>query len=159
MKNLQNAVIKFPELKRDLNRIRERAHIATMKLEKNLSKNIQNLENTNKNHLIYKICILMMLADKIPHQEELKLIKKLLDSEMWIYDIENHDVLDAVDQVSVEIHSYGGVQKTANIYGKLLSNKDDQKKVLRFIEEIMFADDEMKKEETALIKKLRELWT
>ena len=101
----------------------------------------------------------MMLADKIPHQEELKLIKKLLDSEMWIYDIENHDVLDAVDQVSVEIHSYGGVQKTANIYGKLLSNKDDQKKVLRFIEEIMFADDEMKKEETALIKKLRELWT
>ena len=34
MKNLQNAVIKFPELKKDLNRIRERAHIATMKLEK-----------------------------------------------------------------------------------------------------------------------------
>ena len=69
-----------------------------------------------------------MLADKIPHKDELKLIKKLLDDEKWIYDIENHDVLDAVDQVSVEIHRYGGVVKTANIYGKLLSNKGDQKK-------------------------------
>jgi hypothetical protein len=29
---------------------------------------------------------------------------------------------------------------------------------LKFIEEIMFADDEMKKEETLLIKKLKESW-
>ena len=102
MKNLQNAVIKFPELKRDLNRIKERAHIATMKLEKNLNKKIVSLTNTDENHLVYKICILMMLADKVPHKEELKHIEGLLIKEHWVFDIDNHDIVDAVDQVSVE---------------------------------------------------------
>jgi len=159
MKNLQNAVIKFPELKRDLNRIKERAHIATMKLEKNLNKKIVSLTNTDENHLVYKICILMMLADKVPHKEELKHIEGLLIKEHWVFDIDNHDIVDAVDQVSVEIFKYGGILKTANIYGKLLKNKNSQQKVLKFIEEIMFADNEMKKEETSLIKQLRNLWT
>jgi hypothetical protein len=82
-----------------------------------------------------------------------------LIKEHWVFDIDNHDIVDAVDQVSVEIFKYGGILKTANIYGKLLKNKNSQQKVLKFIEEIMFADNEMKKEETSLIKQLRNLWT
>ena len=100
----------------------------------------------------------MMLADRIPHPKELHLIEKILESQKWIIDLENHDIVDAVDQVSLDIHKYQGVYHAANIYAKLLIKREHQQKVLKFIEEIMFADDEMKKEETLLIKKLKESW-
>lgn len=158
MKNLQNAVIQYPEMKREVEIILERAQIATMKLEENLKKKVHILENINPHHLMYKICILMMLADRVPHPKELQLIEKILREQRWIVDLESHDIVDAVDQVSLDIHKYKGVYHAASIYSKLLIKKEHQEKVLKFIEEIMFADNEMKKEETLLIKKLKEAW-
>jgi len=60
--------------------------------------------------------------------------------------------------VSREIYKNKGVDKTANIYGKLLKKRKAQVKILKFIEEVMLADGIIRKEETALIKQLRELW-
>ena len=91
MKNIQNAVINYPGMKEAVELIFERSQIATMKLEENLRKKSHKLENTNPYHLMYKLCILMMLADRIPHPKELKLIEKILDSQNWIIDFENHD--------------------------------------------------------------------
>ena len=158
MKNIQNAVINYPGMKEAIELIFERSQIATMKLEENLRKKSHNLENTNPYHLMYKLCILMMLADRIPHPKELKLIEKILDSQGWIIDSQNHDIVDAIDQVSLDIHKYNGVEHTANIYGKQLVKREHQLKILSMIEKVMFADDEMKKEETMLIKQLKNLW-
>jgi uncharacterized tellurite resistance protein B-like protein len=158
MKNIQNAVINYPGMKEAVELIFERSQIATMKLEENLRKKSHKLENTNPYHLMYKLCILMMLADRIPHPKELKLIEKILDSQNWIIDFENHDIVDAIDQVSLDIHKYDGVEHTANIYGKQLVKREHQLKILSIIEKVMFADNEMKKEETMLIKQLKNLW-
>ena len=108
--------------------------------------------------LMYKICILMMLADRLPHPSKIEKTHKILTSEKWLIDLANHDIIDAIEQVSREIYKYNGVEHAANIYGKLLTNIECQKNVLRFIEEIMIADGVIKKEETKLIKQLRELW-
>ena len=158
MKNLQNAVINFPEMKAEVATIIERSEIATLKLEENLKKKVHILDNSNQNHLMYKICILMMLADRLPHPSEIEKTHKILTSEKWLIDLASHDIIDAIEQVSREIYKYNGVEHAANIYGKLLTNIECQKNVLRFIEEIMIADGVIKKEETKLIKQLRELW-
>ena len=71
----------------------------------------------------------------------------------------NHDVLDAIDQVSRESYEYGGITKATNIYGSLLKGKKQQKKMIDFMNDIMLADDRVKKSESKLIKQLRELWS
>lgn len=158
MKKLQNAVIEYPDMKSQIATIIERCEIATMKLKDNQRKRAYVLETTNPNHLMYKICILMMLADKVPHEEESKKILNILASEKWLNDPDEHDIVDAIEQVSREIYKNKGVDKTANIYGKLLKKRKAQVKILKFIEEVMLADGIIRKEETALIKQLRELW-
>ena len=45
MKNLQNAVINFPEMKAEVATIIERSEIATLKLEENLKKKVHILDN------------------------------------------------------------------------------------------------------------------
>ena len=158
MKNLQNAVINFPEMKSEVSTIIERSEIAMLKLKENLKKKVHILDNNNQEHLMYKICILMMLADKLPHPEEIKKIHSILVSEKWLADLNSHDIVDSIEQVSREIYKYNGVEHAANIYGKLLTNIKLQKKALKFIEEIMIADGLIRKEETRLIKQLRTLW-
>ena len=158
MKNLQNAVINFPEMKSEVSTIIERSEIAMLKLKENLKKKVHILDNNNQEHLMYKICILMMLADKLPHPDEIKKIHSILVSEKWLADLNSHDIVDSIEQVSREIYKYNGVEHAANIYGKLLTNIKLQKKALKFIEEIMIADGLIRKEETRLIKQLRTLW-
>ncbi len=158
MKNLQNAVINFPEMKDEVSTIIERAEIATLKLKENLKKKVHILDNSNQEHLMYKLCILMMLADRLPHPSEIEKTHDILTSEKWLFDLNSHDIIDAIEQVSREIYKYNGVEHTANIYGKLLTSVKSQKKVLKFIEEIMISDGLIKKEETKLIKQLRTLW-
>ena len=158
MKNIQNAVINFPEMKSEVSTIIERSEIAMLKLKENLKKKVHILDNNNQEHLMYKICILMMLADKLPHPSEINKTHDILVSEKWLNDLSSHDIVDSIEQVSREIYEYNGVEHAANIYGKLLTNIKLQKKALKFIEEIMIADGLIKKEETKLIKQLRTLW-
>ncbi len=158
MKNLQNAVIKFPEMKSEVATIIERSEIAMLKLKENLKKKVHVLDSNNQEHLMYKICILMMLADKLPHPDEITKTHGILVSQKWLKDLSSHDIVDSIEQVSREIYAYKGVEHAANIYGKLLTNIKLQKKALKFIEEIMIADGLIKREETKLIKQLRTLW-
>ena len=103
MKDLQNAIINFPEIKKEIDTIIERMQIATSKLEKNLNARIVQLENSNPDHIMYKLCICMALVDNNLHIKEVEKITEILNSGEWLIgDVRNHDVLDAVDQVSRE---------------------------------------------------------
>lgn len=159
MKDLQNAIVQFPEMKKEIDTIFERAQIATSKLEKNLKKKTTYLNNDYEDHLVYKLCILMALSDKILHPNEIQKIYEILNSGEWLIgDIKNHDVLDAVEQVSREVYQYNGIEKTANIYGKLLKSREAQKTTIKFMEEVMLADKVRVKQEIKLLQQLRKLW-
>ena len=159
MKDLQNAILNFPEIKKEIDTIIERMQIATSKLEKNLNARIVQLENSNPDHIMYKLCICMALVDNNLHIKEVEKITEILNSGEWLIgDVRNHDVLDAVDQVSRESYEYGGITKAANIYGALLKGKEQQKKMIDFMSDIMLADKRVRKSESKLIKQLRELW-
>jgi len=160
MKDLQNAIIQFPEIKKEIDTITERTQIAVSKLEKNLNKRTMELKNNNQDHVMYKLCICMALVDKNLHISEIEKITEILNSGEWLVgDMKNHDVLDAVEQVSREIYEYNGVKKAANIYGKNLKGKDAQKKMIDFMHDVMLADTKVRKEEVKLIKQLRDLWS
>ena len=159
MKDLQNAIIQFPDMKKEIDTIFERTQIATSKLEKNLKKKTTYLSNDYEDHLMYKLCILMALADKILHPNEIHKISEILNSGEWLIgNIKEHDVLDSVEQVSREVYQYDGIKKTANIYGKLLKSRDAQKRTIKFMEDVMLADKVRVKQEIKLLEQLRELW-
>lgn len=159
MKDLQNAIIRFPEIKKQIDTIIERTQIATSKLERNLDSELVELTNSKKDHLMYKLCICMALVDNQLHVSEIEKITELLKEQNWISkDISNHDVLDAIEQVSREIYEFKSIEKAINFYGKQLKGKENQKLLLEFLQDVMLADKLAKKEETLLIKQLRELW-
>ena len=160
MKDLQNAIIQFPEIKKEIDTITERTQIAVSKLEKNLNKRTMELKNNNQDHVMYKLCICMALVDNNLHISEIEKITEILNSGEWLVgDMKNHDVLDAVEQVSREIYEYKGIKKAVNIYGKKLKGKDAQKKMIDFMQQVMLADTKVRKEEVKLIKHLRVLWS
>ena len=118
------------------------------------------LKNNNQDHVMYKLCICMALVDNNLHISEIEKITEILNSGEWLVgDMKNHDVLDAVEQVSREIYEYKGIKKAVNIYGKKLKGKDAQKKMIDFMQQVMLADTKVRKEEVKLIKHLRDLWS
>lgn len=159
MKDLQNAIIRFPEIKKQIDTIVERTKIATSKLERNLGSEVVELKNTNQDHLMYKLCICMALVDNNLHISEVEKITELLTQQNWISnEMSKHDVLDAIEQVSREIYEYNSIEKAVNVYGKQLKGKENQMMLIEFLQDVMLADNLAKKEETLLIKQLRELW-
>jgi|TARA_B110000305_G_C18899224_1_gene385605 uncharacterized tellurite resistance protein B-like protein len=116
------------------------------------------LKSSNEDHMMYKLCILMMLSDRFPHPKELVKLCNIIDSKDWMESIKNEDILDSIDQVSREIYEYKGVRATARIYAHLLKGKDAQKTTLAYCEEIMNADGEIKIEELRVLDELTAIW-
>lgn len=158
MRKLQNAVIKYPDLENEVKTIQDRSATATLKLKRKEKKTMNPLDSNNQEHLSYKLCILMMLADRFPHPKELEKISKIIESKNWTNSIDSDDMLDAIDQVSREIYQYKGVRKAGSIYAQLLDGKEIQKSTFSYCEEIMLADGEEKIEETRLLVILKDIW-
>ena len=125
----------------------------------NLSREeILQKQNEVRAKIALKLCIVMMVSDRVIASEELAKIYEIIKEDELFQDTvpENSELINLISEIQQE-RSHTDLH-TVTLKYSAIKNKETRVKILSFLDRVMLADGIVHEKEQEMLDLIRELW-
>jgi uncharacterized tellurite resistance protein B-like protein len=125
----------------------------------NLSREeILQKQNEVRAKIALKLCIVMMVSDRVIASEELAKIYEIIKEDDLFQDAvpENSELINLISEIQQE-RSHTDLH-TVTLKYSAIKNKETRVKILSFLDRVMLADGIVHEKEQEMLDLIRELW-